>query len=371
MAVAEPREFELKYQSHDPAVVERLRSVEQIAPKYALHTKGVVLHTDTYYDSADFRLMRCGLTLRVRNGGANPVVTVKSLDLHNGEVLHDRLEIEREIGVLGEPPSSGVWPPDITRQIAATTGDDAELIPIVTLVQNRLKRRVVWSERKKSRSAKHNHTTVAELSIDDVTVQRGPIQGAVEPDCVLPAVVRFQEIEIEAAEDQNPEHLHKLAGIMAGFAGLEAVAGSKFARGLAAVSMYAPGAPENTVGVLPEMHMAEACRLIWRTQLTALLLNEYGARADIDPTYVHDMRVAIRRARVAADVFGDYFRRGRIRPYLRMLKELGRRLGPCVIWMSPCKISPSQKRRLHYESARAWRRLARSGSGDARLPTTN
>ena len=58
-----------------------------------------------------------------------------------------------------------------------------------------------------------------------------------------------------------------------------------------------------------------------------VVLQEYGARIGDDPEYVHEMRVAIRRARTAQELFGHYFRRSAIEPAFADLRRLGRRLG--------------------------------------------
>jgi CHAD domain-containing protein len=75
------------------------------------------------------------------------------------------------------------------------------------------------------------------------------------------------------------------------------------------------------------MLVAEACRLIWREQLMTMLLNEAGVRYSQERDYVHNMRVAIRRARAAAKLYGYFFPRKRLRPYLHFLRETGRLLG--------------------------------------------
>ena len=89
----------------------------------------------------------------------------------------------------------------------------------------------------------------------------------------------------------------------------------------------APGADVANPDIQPAMHMAEACRLIWRRQIMQVVLQEYGARIGDDPEYVHEMRVAIRRARTAQELFGHYFRRSAIEPAFADLRRLGRRLG--------------------------------------------
>lgn len=95
---------------------------------------------------------------------------------------------------------------------------------------------------------------------------------------------------------------------------------------LLAASRQAPGALDQ-VGIQPQMLVADACRLIWREQLMTMILNEAGVRYSQERDYVHNMRVAIRRARAAAKLYGHFFPRKQIRPYLHFLRKTGRLLG--------------------------------------------
>ena len=100
----------------------------------------------------------------------------------------------------------------------------------------------------------------------------------------------------------------------------------QLAEKLLATSRQAPGAP-GQIGVQPQMLVADGCRLIWREQLMTMILNEAGVRYSQERDYVHNMRVAIRRARAAAKLYGHFFPRKRLRPYLHFLRKTGRLLG--------------------------------------------
>ncbi|MCE7986643.1 MAG: CHAD domain-containing protein [Caldilinea sp. CFX5] len=100
----------------------------------------------------------------------------------------------------------------------------------------------------------------------------------------------------------------------------------RLAESLLAASRQAPGAPDQ-VGIQPQMLVADACRLIWQEQLMTMIVNEAGVRYSQERDYVHNMRVAIRRARAAAKLYGHFFPRKRIRPYLHFLRKTGRLLG--------------------------------------------
>jgi hypothetical protein len=80
-------------------------------------------------------------------------------------------------------------------------------------------------------------------------------------------------------------------------------------------------------GLRSDMTMAEACRMIFREQLTKMLLNEAGVRTSSDIEYVHKMRVATRRARVAERLYRGFFRKKRMRRFAHNLRKTGRLLG--------------------------------------------
>jgi CHAD domain-containing protein len=69
-----------------------------------------------------------------------------------------------------------------------------------------------------------------------------------------------------------------------------------------------------------------------------MLMHEPGTRAGIDPEELHDMRVATRRMRVAAQVLGDHLDADMLRPHVRGMRRTGRGLGPVrdldVFWES-------------------------------------
>ena len=110
---------------------------------------------------------------------------------------------------------------------------------------------------------------------------------------------------------------------------MEKAAGSKLEAGLHTLSVASGEGMK--LNIQPEMHMAEACRLIWRQQAVQIILLEHGVRAAAagvdDPEYVHDIRVAIRRARAAHELFGHYFRPRDVKPILGGLRRLGKLLG--------------------------------------------
>jgi len=91
----------------------------------------------------------------------------------------------------------------------------------------------------------------------------------------------------------------------------------------------AVGEPSTTEGpgVRPGDSMSEAGRKVLRYHLRRMLKHEPGTRSGQDIEELHDMRVATRRMRAAARVFGAYFDRQAFAPYLKGLRRTGRALG--------------------------------------------
>lgn len=80
-------------------------------------------------------------------------------------------------------------------------------------------------------------------------------------------------------------------------------------------------------GITPDAPMTEAVRAVMARQYQDMLANEAGCRSGKDMEAVHDMRVAIRRLRVAFRLFGGYYRRGTVRKLEQELRSAGRALG--------------------------------------------
>ena len=150
---------------------------------------------------------------------------------------------------------------------------------------------------------------------------------------------------------------------------------SKLEHALDVIGRHPATAPENWQGMQADMHMAEACRLIWREQLTQMVLNEAGVRFSSNPEYVHDMRVATRRARAAAKLYGDYFKPKAIRRYLRYLRRTARLLGAVrdldVAIGKLERFGGKKKGTARHFGLQSWRQRWRGGgsAGRRRMPS--
>jgi CHAD domain-containing protein len=321
-----PQEIEAKFLVSDPALVAPLRTAAELAPGYRLQDAGEVRLVDEYVDTPDFRLLRNGYGLRIRRHGARLLATLKSrrLDSVNGDrdALFERLEIEEPLAFSPTLSPITGWPDAIMLAIAPLLNGAAGLQTICRLEQTRQKRLVIASpgtESSADAGAEHNDgATLAELSFDAICIRSGG-DG--------PLLAHSYELEIELLAGRAQGELPALVAVLQNGLALAPSPVSKLEHALSIIGRHPAEAPENWQGLRSNMHMAEACRLIWREQLTALLLNEAGVRFSVDPEYVHDMRVATRRARAAAKLYGEFFRPKAIRRHLRALQRTARLLG--------------------------------------------
>ncbi len=326
-------ELEAKFTLVDAARVEYWCTAPTLTAAFVLESPTTVTHLDTYLDAADYRLLRHGYTLRLRRTATGYLVTVKSLSLDVTAAVHNRLELEGPTVVEADPWQMANWPEPIRQLVGALIGSEVELQPLCTLQQIRHKRNVFASNA--------NAQPVAELSIDQIVVY-GPTLTSADaaefltqnleehkPDqlVVVKPIATFEELELELKPGQDQALLTRLARGLTKDRTLRANTNSKLERALASISTHVFDGENDAPAMQPKMHIAEACRLLWRQQLTEMLLKEAGVRYSNHMAYIHEMRVAIRRARVAARLFGKYFQPKRIRRFMKFLKQTGQRLG--------------------------------------------
>jgi len=94
--------------------------------------------------------------------------------------------------------------------------------------------------------------------------------------------------------------------------GCRAIDGTLLEWGLQRLGVAAPGAsPPRELSVSPTDTMRDVSRKIIRAERWRMRSCIQGARHDIDPEYVHDFRVATRRARFALRLFAEVLPEGR------------------------------------------------------------
>ena len=326
MSQPDSQEVEAKFEVRNPTLAAYWMRAASLTAAFGLGKPVPVVHIDTYLDTVSYQLLRTGYSLRLRQTGQGFAVTLKALPTTGASPIHTRLEFEGPVADANDPLNVKGWPKPIRQLLLDLLGKTIKLRPLCILHQRRQKRAISTKARRETPTA-----VVAELSIDEVTLYApyAHLVKLTEPDALNKAkpLTSFWEIEVELKPGQNVATLELLSARLGRDRGLQPNHTSKFERAMAIVNLHAPHTEQFVPFIQPTMHMAEACRLIWRQQLTQMVLKEVGARQVDGIESIHEMRVAVRRARVAARLFGDYFQARKIRSFVKKLKQTSRRLG--------------------------------------------
>ena len=282
---------------------------------------------DAYLDTRDMRLLRHGYTVRLRKKGDKRLITLKSLEEMHGGHIQDRMEIEKPLASEQHGADPAAWHEEIQRLVLDIAGNRPQLQPVCFVIQTRHKE---WLHHGQSDSP------VAELSLDQVAVSGGELddEGG-EPSATGPSS-RFFEVELELLDPAQEQAFFMLVQWLESRAELSPSRSSKLVSGLRAIAAQPLDTPAadsaddsagDRSGIQPEMKMADACRLIWRQQLTEMILNESGVRDGKEIEYVHAMRVSTRRARAAYVLLGEYFVTKQVKDHVRLFKRTAKQLG--------------------------------------------
>ncbi len=218
----------------------------------------------TYFDTADLRLTRAGVSLRFRSDDGWTVKTPTTVD---------RSEIRRDEHVFGGPVDAR---PARAEELVLGWSRTAALEPVARVRTCRRRLRVV-----------DGGNRLAEVADDRV-----------EADGVGADPVTFREIEVELAPGADPKILTTLARRLrdAGARAERNGATPKVARALGARAL-AP-ADVTDPGPLPrDATLAALVRHAIRASVRRLIEHDHVVRLDDDPEGVHQARVATRRLR--------------------------------------------------------------------------
>jgi len=251
------RERELKLVVDDDFVLPALDGVVHDAVLGPATRRSI---EDSYFDTADFRLARWGVTLRSRAGAG---WTVKIPNRSGSVSVLDREEIEIE-GIEGDPPRAALG-------LVVSFARESQLIEVARIVNDRTSR--VW--------CRGNGTAVAELVDDRV--------AATTPD----GEVRFREIEVELAGDTKQAVLRDVLRVLGVESPGKAV--PKLVKVLGARASAPPDVVVPVLGANPTA--AEVMGSAIAASVTRLLCQVPAARLGTDPEGVHQARVATRRLR--------------------------------------------------------------------------
>lgn len=263
------REVETKYRVHG---LFRLPDLAGAGPVARVEERETLSLTAVYYDTADLRLAREGVTLRRREGGHDAGWHLKLPVGSVGSGSRDEVRLPLDAGEPGQVPEP-------LRDLTTAYARRAPLQAVATLETERVPFALLDEQ----------GNEVAELTDDTVSVVDG---GRV--------VVRFRELELEergaAAGD-----LDAVAARLSEAGALPGEFTSKAVRALGPMATAPGDIPEpptprssDPAGDLVRSHLA--------THVTALRQADLGVRRD-EPDSVHQMRVAARRLRSGLKVF--------------------------------------------------------------------
>jgi CHAD domain-containing protein len=228
-----------------------------------------------YYDTADLRLARWGVSLRYRRGeGWTLKLPPKPSTSTPGQLL-ERDEITFQGGAK-KPPQAAV---DLVRAYVRK----AELVPVARL--STVRRRVRLVDGKGAR--------VAEVVDDEVSVRDGRRVAA-----------RFREIEVEVMAQENGANgiVEPLVSRLRGAGAGAPDPTPKHIRALGPRAMEPPEvSPE---AIQPDSPAKDVIKYVLAESVASLLRQDPLVRTSTDPEAVHQARVATRKLRSNLRTFG-------------------------------------------------------------------
>ena len=271
---------------------------------FRLESSGFVTHEDRYLDTDDWILYRAGIALRLRREGARLTLQAKTIQSQTEEVL-TRTEWAQEA-----PPTDPPWESLPDGPVAALLRPLAKLRVLERLTV----RARVESERKMFRWL-HERELLGSVTLDRVR-EAGSQNGGES----------YRELEVEAL-DGAAAALDEVRAAVERRLDLRTSVESKLAAALATAGEKLPELSERAYALYEGDRLADVAAKTLGRHLTRMFWNEPGTRLNLDPKYVHDMRVATRRLRTALQVFAMAIPEETRESLGRDLRWIGRALG--------------------------------------------
>lgn len=251
----------------------------------------------TFHDTFDWRLHRAGYSLELTAGTA---LVARLVRIEDG-----RVAAEQELD--GEPPRFvRDWPRGPVSAAAAPACGVRALLPLVTLAGSAEQLAVVGAEDK----------TVCRLSLERWRVEKSGGAAAWQ---------RLRVMPLRGFDEEAGAVFGTLAD-----AGLPLALTPTLDTALAAIGRRPRDYSSKfrlELDAGAGAGAATAVRAILSRLLDDLERNEHGTRYDIDPEFLHDYRVAVRRTRSALSVLGHALDPDTARPFVESFRELGRVTG--------------------------------------------
>lgn len=259
-----------------------------------------------YFDTADLRLKRERVALRLRKVGRQWIQTVKAQGTVSAG-LHRRPEWEAPVPG-GQPDLAEIGDPALARLFQRPE------------VRHGLKPVFATEITRTTRILEPAGSTRVELAVDRGEIRAGGASRAIS------------EIELELMAG-DPRPVFELALELAQSLPLELEVLSKAERGYQLLA----GEPAPAMKAhQPELERAVSVNAALKQIVSAcarqFLANVDGMREGRDVEYLHQMRVALRRLRSALSTFSTVYRRELFAPVQDELRWLTSRLGPARDW---------------------------------------
>lgn len=280
-----PNEIELKLRI---AATDVLRLRRHPAIKQHLVGKPITRRlVSIYYDTPDLKLLDAAISLRVRRMSGGWFQAVKGAG-HSLGGLHQRMEWE-DIIAKGEPDFTKITEPFLARIFADQALRDALKPIFITDVQ-----RTEWQ-------LQYEDGSVIEVALDLGELQIGELQVGKKREPVNREPIREVELELKHG---HASHLFDLALALQANIPLHIENVSKAQRGYAHYRPQIAGTSKaEPVALDADMSADQAFRQIAGECLRHMQSNQEVALIGEDPEGVHQMRVALRRLRVAIKLF--------------------------------------------------------------------
>ena len=302
------KEIEAKFlinkASEFPLIVETLQ-----ADGLSCEEVGIFEIFDQYFDTADWQFFRSGWAYRWQTLPEGYRLSLKSLNRNNSAV---QIREETEQSVEALPSRPGEIPAGPVAARLGTLNGEAEPVELFRV-----------GKRRQLFIVKSDEETEVELAFDRAVITTNHSLGE-----NAPGRMKFYEVELEL-KTGNPADIERLARILEGRLELLPARLSKFERGIQAVGLK-PSAGTDAVAEQPLRPSDPLARLAYRVlrdELEALKKTEDAAWEGLDPEGVHQMRVAVRRAREGMRVFKKVLSPRAVAAFRKELSWLGKALG--------------------------------------------
>jgi triphosphatase len=290
-----PREIELKLEVPENSIAGLDRS--SLLKRSDVVSHEPITAVSVYFDTKEMKLRSNGLSLRVRRIGRRHVQTIKQ---ENGERAGLFVRKEWECDISARRPDLDV-----------ATGTAFE-----HLLNKKTRLRPVFLTRAK-RKVYSIHKENSEI---DLTVDRGTILSGLRSSAIC-------EVELELKRGKVDE-LFTLARVLGEEIPIRLAFKSKADRGYALIGGEKAATVEKwLVALTPEFGQEVAFQAIARACLRQLVANEPAMQIG-ESEALHQMRVALRRMRVAISLFSDMLFDPKTKALKAEFKWLGGKLAP-------------------------------------------